>query len=72
MDGWYRLDRRIPGVGRIRIKSGRSLAMHRRVDALVTKLAEQGVEELPFRVLVDPDWDRLRRCHDPPEARSGE
>lgn len=46
-DGWYRIDRVIDGVGRIRKKSGRTLAMHRRVDALVTKLAEQGrLEEL--------------------------
>lgn len=46
-DGWYRLDRDVAGVGRIRVKSGRSLALHRRVDALVTKLAEQGrLEEL--------------------------
>lgn len=46
-DGWYRLNRKIQGVGRLRNKSGRTLAMHRRVDALVTKMVENGrLEEL--------------------------
>lgn len=46
-DGWYRLDRHVEGVGRIRRKSGRTLTMHRRVDAVVTKFAEAGrLEEL--------------------------
>lgn len=46
-DGWYRLNRKIQGVGRLRVKSGRTLAMHRRVDSLVTKMVEAGrLEEL--------------------------
>lgn len=45
--GWFRLDRVIAGVGRIRVKSGRTLKQHQRVDLIVTKLMEQGqLEEL--------------------------